>query len=234
MKSISSPFKVIFNTREFTNINILCFAEDHLRRLTKNNNACAYDSMIDKTSKKFYRLLEHQQEIDKLSKSKQICTSHVQKAADGLKELIRKLEGLIRSQFSRNSEIYVNVFPEGLSEYSRLNRSNIDGLVTRIIIFLKEYGEVVTPLIKKEINELYSEYKSKRNEQLKEFKLLESMNKEKKVIRYQLSHQLQKNLYLLAIEYLGKPDKASLFFNQEILDTKEELFIGDDQLMKKK
>ncbi len=217
MKNIASIFKIIFNTKEFTDINVLCFAEDHLLRIMKNDIAGTYDSMQKDTSKYFYKLYELHQKKEKARLLKSELTQEVKNISESLKESIRKLEGLLRSQLAKDSEVFLSVFPNGLSEYCRLNRSNTQSLMTRILIFLKENHDLVTPMISKEITSLYALYQDKRKEQLNIIQKHDEIVNEKKVARKNLSFQLQKNVYLLAIDYLGQLDKADVFFDQKLL-----------------
>jgi len=227
MKSIASSFKIIFTTKEFTDLNILCFAEDHLQRLIHNNISGAYDLLIKSTNDFFYALYNLRKSQEIANEQKRTLTHEVQKMTEALKESIRKLEGLLRSQLAKESEIYARAFPEGLSEYCRLSRSNTQALMIRILIFLKENNEIVTPIITREINNLYNQYTEKRKEQLSVMKLLEEIISEKRVARKNLSYQLQKNVYTLAIECLGQPEKAKLFFDQKLLSSQNLKCIDD-------
>jgi len=220
MKKISSVFKVVFNSKEFSDLNILCFTDDHIQKLVDNNASSIYDQMISDTSVLFYEFLNLQRnrEVNKKSKNKQ--TRQVQHVISELKEMIRKMEGCVRSQTTKQSETYLSLFPNGLSEYSKINRSNIESLLNRVIFFLKTKNEMVTPEISSNIHNLYFEYKKEREEHLKRKKDHKRIIDENRDLREELAQQLQRNLYTIAIKCLGDTDRANDFYNEKLLMSK--------------
>ncbi len=220
MKKISTIFKVIFNSKEFSDLNILCFTDDHVQRLVDNNISSIHDQMISDTSVLFYEFLNLQRNKGKNENAKSKQTKEVQQIINELKEMIRKMEGYVRSQVSKQSEIYQSLFPNGLSEYCRINRSNIESLLNRVIFYLRTQEELVAPEIMENINNLYDEYKNEREEHLRKKMEHKQIICENRDLRTELALQLQRNLYNLAILHLGDTDKADHFFNEKLLSSK--------------
>ena len=89
--------------------------------------------------------------------SKQDRTLEVLKIMEEIKEAIRKLEGYMRFQFSKKSEAYQRVFPKGLSEFCLLNKSNIEALMSRVLVFVKSNSNLLDVKISREIEHLYND-----------------------------------------------------------------------------
>ena len=221
MKKISSIFKVIFDSKEFSDLNILCFTDDHIQKLVDHNISSIHDQMISDTSVLFYEFLNLHRNKGKNETAKNEQTREVQNTINELKEMIRKMEGYVRSQVSKRSEIYQSLFPNGLSEYCRINRSNIESLMNRILFYLKTKEEnIVTPDILEKITALYTRYKKVREEQLRKKQEHKQIICENRDLRTELALQLQRNLYNLAILHLGDTDKANDFYNEKLLSSK--------------
>ena len=49
MKKLKSFFKLAFTTKEITDLNLLCFTDDHVKKLIKMNKDGKYDELIRAT-----------------------------------------------------------------------------------------------------------------------------------------------------------------------------------------
>ena len=183
MKTINSFFKVSFNSREIGEQNLLHFTYDHLQNLIQRNNNSKYDQMISNTSMLYYELLDSIKQNDTIKNTKVEQTKMVDNIIVEIKECIRKLEGLIRCLFSKKSETYEELFPNGLSEYCRLNRSNIESIMIRVRVFLKKYPDDISEVISEKIKKLHTLYQQCRKEQLKKKSKLKNHNNEKKYLK---------------------------------------------------
>jgi len=220
MKTINSFFKVSFNSREIGEQNLLHFTYDHLQNLVQRNNNSKFDQMINNTSKFYYELLDAIKQNVTIKNTKVEQTKIVDNTVEEIKECIRKLEGLIKCLYSKKSETYKELFPNGLSEYCRLNRSNIESIMIRVQVFLKKYPDVNSEDISEKIKELHTLYQKSRKEQLKKKTKLKNHYKEKKYLKEELAKILHKNLYQLALEHLNQPYVSNEYFNENLLWSK--------------
>ncbi len=220
MKSIRSFFKLDFIGKEVSDLNLLCFTDDHLKRLAEENKEGQFSEMLSETSTTYFYFLEAHKEKEKVKGSKEIYTKEVRILQERLKDAIRMLEAFVRFKYSKASEEYKQIFPKGLSEYCQLNRSNVELLLTKIFVFLNKQKEAVDENIRQEIEDTYTAYQHNRKKQLHKKSDYINNVKSKKQLREDLSVRLQLNLYTLAIHYLGQPEKAELFFNEKLLRSK--------------
>ncbi len=220
MKTINSFFKVSFNSREIGEQNLLHFTYDHLQNLIQRNNNSKFDQMINNTSKLYYELLDSIKQNVTIKNTKVEQTEMVDNIIAEIKECIRKLEGLIRCLFSKKSKTYEELFPIGLSEYCRLNRSNIESLMIRVQVFFKKHPDVNSKDISEKIKELHTLYQQSRKEQLKKKSNLKNNYNEKKYFKEELAKNLHKNLYQIALEHLNQPDISNEYFNENLLWSK--------------
>lgn len=220
MKNINTFFKEIFDTKEIPDGGLLHFAYDHIERLKKNNIGGKYDRLITDTQFLFHQFLEiyyHKTEIKSVKINK---THEVDVMLEHVKNAIRKLAAYIQAYHEKDSEIYTCFFPEGLSEYSRINKANINTLIYRISSAAEKYKEEVDNQILDSILKAQHLYQSKRNQQLTDKRTFKENVEKKRKLRKQLARQLQINLYELAIEYIGDSGKEILFFDSELLGRK--------------
>jgi len=220
MKSIRSYFKLAFVTKDISDLNLLCFTEDHISRLSEQNINGQFSQTLEKTSMLYFYFLEAYKEKEKIKTAKQEYAGEVQKIMEEIKEAVRKLEGYMRFRFTKKSEIYKNVFPDGLSEYCLLNKSNIEALMSRVLVFIKNNPEQVDTHISNMIEQIYSDYQVKRKNQLKKKTDYQKNVHNKQKLRDDLAIRLQLNIYELASDFLGDMDAVDTFFSEKLLHIK--------------
>ncbi|MCF8229278.1 MAG: hypothetical protein K9J24_10050 [Bacteroidales bacterium] len=220
MKSIQSFFNLVFDNRLISEQNLTFFTEDHLHKLVAKNISGKYEELIQDTSVLYYQYIAAVKTNNSAEMERQKQTLSVDDIIVELKEQVRRIEGFIRSMHSKKDHYYLELFPNGLSEYSRINKSNLESLITRILVFLKRNPETCTKELKEGIIRIHKEYQKARESQIARKKKYKSSRTQKHEIRIELCKQLQKNLYLIAVENLGDPDVASEYFSQKLLREK--------------
>jgi hypothetical protein len=138
-----------------------------------------------------------------------------------IKQAVRKLEGLMRYHYARKSEPYIFLFEKGLSEFNKLNQSNIIELLTRVQVFFKKNQNMLFSDVISNIDKLYQEYSQCKNfKQSYTFEFRECVS-DKGKLRIELSKRLQKNIYIIAMDNLGDQKVSKEFFNEKLLAIKK-------------
>jgi len=220
MKNINTFFKAIFDTNEIADGGLLHFTCDHIENLQKHNMDGKYDHLIKSTSFLYRRFLDAYQQKKEVGSVKMKQTQEVDLMLEQAKEEIRKLAAYIRAFYDKESEIYTCFFPEGLSEYSRITKSNINHLMSRIFLAAEKYEDQIDTQIINNVIKTEQLYQAKRNKQLKQKYAFKSNIENKNKLRKQLARQLQINLFELAKEYIGEPQKEASFFDSSLLELK--------------
>ncbi|MBN2788016.1 MAG: hypothetical protein JXQ69_06810 [Paludibacteraceae bacterium] len=147
-------------------------------------------------------------------------TTEVDLLLEQTKEQIRKLAAYIRAFHNKESEIYKSFFPNGLSEYSRITKSNINHLMSRIYFAAEKHQVQIDSQILNNVFESEQLYQSNRKVQVIQKKAFKLNVENKKELRKKLAIQLQINLFELAKEHIGFPHKESYFFDTNLLRLK--------------
>lgn len=166
MKSIKTYFSLIFANRLVNEQDLAFFTENHIQKLTKKNISGKYDELVKNTSVLYYEYLSALKSNNKAEIARQNQTLTVDEIIVELKYCIRKIEAYIRSMFSTNELFYQELFPKGLSEYCRISKSNLDILMTRILVVLKANPDICPPKLKNGIIEFHNQYQEARDKQL--------------------------------------------------------------------
>jgi hypothetical protein len=221
MKSIKSFFKSAFDIKKIADANLIAFTADHIQRLKDNNDNSLYNDLI----MEIHILLEqYSKAIDKkikITDKRKYSTFKVRFYFDKIKDAIRQLEAFLRSKYSKYSNNYQYLFPYGLSELSKLNQISIGKLLHRFHMFSKKHKNDVVEDTYNNISILFTEYHKHRKQQGFINKKLKYQIKSKNQIRQKLLQQLQKNIHILAIEFIDNSELGHSFFNEKLLFPKK-------------
>ena len=165
----------------------------------------------------YYGFLENYNLKEETSDHKKEHTETVAQLIEELKESLRKLEAFLRYLTGKKTSEYNLIFPEGLSEISRINYSNIDDKLSRILFQLKASNTNVSLEIIESIENTYNTYQIARKSQLKKKELYSKKVKSKSELRKDLCKQLQVNLYSIAKDHINDSDMVEEFFTENLL-----------------
>ncbi|WP_299556792.1 hypothetical protein [Seonamhaeicola sp.] len=222
MRRIDSFFKLAFDKRKIADANLISFTKDHIKRLKENNHHKGYHKIILKTGVllgQYQQLIKHKKLAMDERKNQNL---KVKFYFEEIKDATRKLEALMRYQDSKYSKDYQYLFPGQLSEISKFNKITIKNIYERIQAFLKHHDE--NSNYKKHYDNillLFRKYFEQRKEQYiinEEFNKLIKLKKQKCI---ELSKQLQKNIYIIAIHMIDNAEVANTLFNERLLYKKE-------------
>lgn len=217
MLNLKTLFKNPFDTAEISDDNMRRFSEDHLQRTTANNGGGIYTDIITDTTplvQNFANAIDAENLKASIQKSD---TLMVDKIIEQFKKTVSRREGAVRSAFGEDSQEYSQFFPQGLSEYSQLTKSNVVTLMTRMKDRSVHYAAELGTAIGTEFTELFDRYNDERNTQLLAFGQVEVLRTATATARAALVEQLGLNLLFIAGKNLGHPDRLDDFMDQSII-----------------
>lgn len=131
---------------------------------------------------------------------------------------IRQRRGRVVDTFNEGSAEYREIFPQGLTYYTRATMQNIkQRLDYAVEKFTKYQTQLGAPLVT-EFTDLRTSFNSARDQQVDDKGSVSQAREAVKTTRRTLELQLTDNLLALAKEFKGQPDKAALFFDQSRLE----------------
>lgn len=217
MNAIQKHFATLYVLARINEANFVRFVEDHLQRLIANNTGGKYTALITaltallndyKTSIDTRNLNQALQESK--TKSVDLCIS-------GFKTLLSNRMFEITDKWDEDHPVFEEFVPHGMEEYYSAKKGEIGGLMNRYISACDLHREdlpagYVTPFIEK--RDLYV---TERAAQLALIAKVDSNRVTVAEKREALIVQVTKNLLTLALEHLGKPEMAGVFFDASII-----------------
>ena len=217
MINLLTLFKNHFDTARISDDNLKKFAQDHLQRLLANNGLGQYTQThvdTDATYKDYFTNITKEDTRFALQQAK---TKIADTAFDEFKKIVSQKEGIVRGNFGIDSPEYQEFFPQGLTEYSVSTKANIETLMQRLADAFIKYQGVLGAGLVTIFTDIQTRYLTARNEQLQQIAITEASNSATAASRNALEMQLMKNILLLAMEFLGNPNRANDFFDQSII-----------------
>ncbi len=215
MIKISRYFENPFDDPEISGEELRSFAEDHLGKLKADTaraamataTQAAFDPLDDALSTRA-------EQIGALGGG----TVSKNDVLQLFRTTIRQREGRVRDAFDKGSPQYREIFPQGLTYYTRATMQNIkQRLDYAVEKFTKYEDELGVPLLT-EFTGLRASFNSARDDQVEDKGSVSQARDAVKTSRRTLELQLTDNLLALAKEFKGQPDKAALFFDQSRLE----------------
>lgn len=137
------------------------------------------------------------------------------------KTIISKREATIRGLLDVDTPKYQEIFPQGLTQYSKINKSTAPMLMNQFISGITNNVGTLGQAMVDEFSQILTDYtKAREMQELKKGTTDQSRGSwdDCIVIMYK---QLNYNLLTIAREYPGQPEKAKMYFDQSILKLKK-------------
>jgi len=218
MKKISGFFISTFKIDELSEERLLKFASDHIRRLHEINTHGQLDKMIQETQSAVSQLHSLRQKNMENKMYVSVSSRSMSDLCSSFTEIANRLEGLVKAHYGRKSSKYKSIFPNGLTMYTKANKSTIWDLCLQLQFFADSINGSLPEELRNEISTFSINLKAQlknHNENNKEKKCLKDMKYDAKE---RVSKQLHKNLLLIAAENIGKPEVSEIYFDQSLLE----------------
>jgi len=215
MMKISRWFENPFDDVEISSEELRSFAEDHLGKLT---NRAEFAAMLAATQAVFNpfdaALSERAQHIGALGGS----TVSKEEVLQLFRTKIRQRKGRVVDVFGENSAEYREIFPQGLTYYTRATMANIKQRLDYAVEKFTKYQAQLGAALVTEFTDLRTSFNDARDEQVGTKGKVSTARGAVKETRMALELQLLDNLLTLAKQFKAQPEKAAEFFTQSLLE----------------
>ncbi|MBI4946216.1 MAG: hypothetical protein HY840_07425 [Bacteroidetes bacterium] len=218
MINLEKFFTPIFiATHPVSNLNLKRFTEKHLAALINDNTGGKYDTIIALTTTAFTNYFGNVEDKDlakTLLKSQTLINDN---ARTQFIAATNKHYNLIIYKYPQNTPEYLEFFPRGETEYDKMNKANALILMDRLINACTKYVTEITQPVVDEFTAARNLFNNSRSMQLQTMEDSDLESTEISETRTILEFQLNKNLLILATEYLGNVARGMDFFDQQYL-----------------
>lgn len=225
MINLKTLFTNHFNTERISDDNLRKFAEVHLERLAANNGTAQFTAMITSTTAAYTSYFGAMTNERTKSAIQQGLTIAMNNVVEGFKKFVSKKEGTIRGVFDKDTPVYQEFFPYGLTEYSNATLVTIQTLMETFVAAVERHNEELGAQMLSDAENFLNEYKAAREAQLEKIGEVKGQKVVTSTTRDVIENELMKNVYLIGSMYVGDVARCMVFFDQSIIrpdETKEE------------
>jgi hypothetical protein len=221
MINLNTLFQNHFDAKGISDDKLKGFSEDHIQRLTANNEGGIFSALIADTSaahNQYFGSISSEATNLALQKSR---TQSVDSLIISFKEEVSRREGLVKSLYGKDSATYTEFFPQGISEYRSASKINIETLISRMIKVATAHASEVGVEFVKAFTDIQASYTTARNTQIGKKGEVAADRTNTKSARTTLELQLTKNLHFIAYTYPGDGVRCNSFFTQSIIQPRQ-------------
>lgn len=216
MIRIERFFGNLFDDRDVSSEELRSFAEDHIGKLT--TAGAPYAAMKTATEAVFApfdeALGERAEQIGSLGGNTVTKNDVVQL----VRTKIRQRRGRVVDAFGDTSAEYREIFPQGLTYYTRATMETMAQRLDYAVEKFTKYQAQLGADLVAEFEGLRTQFAAARDEQVDDKGAVSQARGRVRETRTALELQLTDNVLVLAREYKARPEKASEFFNQSLLE----------------
>ena len=145
------------------------------------------------------------------------------------KAYIANQEGLIRARLGKDSKGYKQFFPQGLSQYSKVAKKNINELLAQLIKASNTYKTEIGPETEDQLTVMQHQYQAARETQNISLKAVKYSSTDIELLGEKLKKQMYLNFLKLAIIFVDTPGKGISMINSSLLYTKHRIKTQEEQ-----
>lgn len=217
MITLERFFEVQFDDQNINRQQLRKFTEDHLKRLAQNNEKNLYDLILNDTQAAYERYFGFLNDTDTSNALQQSRTKSMETVRDQFASLLARRKGLISNSFPEGTPEYEEFFPHGLTEYSSATLENVETLMNRIITAAAAHTAELGSNLSLEFSKIKDSFLQARGQQLAQKGAVSKASEDTDEAKAALQVQLTKNLLTIALNNIGNPGAAPLFFDQSII-----------------
>jgi hypothetical protein len=197
--------------------NLQKFSLDHIQRITVNNKTGMFTTILSDIVEKYEAFFGKITNEDVNFAVQQSLTMSADNLLQEFKTQISQKEGIVRGNFGKQSAVYQEFFPMGLSEYSTIIKANAELLMNRIVTAATKYEATLGSNFVQTFSQIQSNYKTARSLQLGKIGEVKTDKLDAAENRTQLELQLCSNIHYIGYTYPGNVARCMSFFNQSII-----------------
>lgn len=218
MIELMKYFRILFLSKNLSRERLKDFTEDHIQRLTANNPGgiftgiltaltTAYNSYFGDLSSESINVAVQKGKTEAMNESRAI--------------LLRSLsenEKLVAYTYRSNQPVYLEFYPQGLSEYYDADIPTLETISNRYKNILADHAADFTPTFVSDYNTIQTTYVTNRAAQQAAMGSVAGERSDLVTSKADLARQLTTNLLTIALQYVGNESKCEVYFNQAILN----------------
>lgn len=217
MIDLKKLFKNHFDTDKISDDNLKKFAEVHLERLSANNGAAQFTTMITATTAAYTAYFGAIANEDTKFAIQQGLTVTMTNIFENFKKFVSQKEGIVRGNFSKTSAEYQEFFPQGLTEYSNATLANIETLMTRFFAAAERHNTTLGAVLQSDAENYLTDFKNARKAQLEKIGEVSAQKSTTSTTRDGIENELMRNVHLIASMFIGEVDRCMDFFDQSFI-----------------
>lgn len=206
-----------FDTKEISDDNIDLFTQDHIERLKANNPDGKWDAIIAATEAAHQIYFTAKSEERHSTAVKEGATVTVENLATQFKALVSQKEGIIRGTWGKDSAIYQEFYPQGVTQYTNATYGNIKDLMDSYVQACTDHEAELPANFKETFTKLRDDFALARSAQLNKMGDVSGDKLATAEKRDVLEIQLMKNVLAIAADNVGNPDIIEVYFRQHYI-----------------
>ena len=225
MIDLKKIFKNHFNTEKISDDNLRKFAEVHIERLAANNGTAQFTTMITNTTNAYTAYFGAMTNERTKYAIQQGLTIAMNNTVDSFKSFVSKKAGVINDIFDKDTPVYQEFFPFGVSEYTNATLATIESLMQTFVAAVERHSAELGAQMLSDAENFLNEYKAAREAQLEKIGEVKGQKVVTSTTRDVIENELMKNVYLIGSMFVGNIAQCMAFFDQSIIrpdNTKDE------------
>ena len=194
------------------------YADDNIKSMTNNNPNNVFKQLINDTQSKLDAYKGKISE-SKLSEALRIAyTSELTLSMDEIVVNAGKCEGLVKSAVGKNTPVYLEFYPFGLSEFHEANPTQLLDLLDRMISSVATHAqELGSNVYSDKFNDNKVRLKKAISNQKNSGSKVINSKEVKEILWNELKKQLYKNMLTIALYYIDNLNMVHTYFNPTLL-----------------
>lgn len=232
MIELNRLYDNLFFPLETTESNFVEGTDRHIALLMANNPGGIYDLIIQDTKQVQSELKKAISKRDSEGTEQEGSTKTMKNAFDAFIKFIRIREGLIKSTFNGDdTPEYEEFFPQGLNEYNTATLATIETLMDRCVNKATKYESELGTAFKADCISKRDDFKAAREEQLLNIGQSSNLVHAVQQALEAAGKRLAANLHTTALQNIGVPNAADIFFDQYFFVSPEQsgLYTGENK-----
>lgn len=207
-----------FDTDRISDERFKRFSQDHVSKLYANNGGGEYTAMISPTEGLYDQFVRAMQANAWGLALQQSYTLRVDQIIEQFKRLIQQKEGLIRAHFDIDSFEYQQFFPQGITQYTKASKGNIEIAMEQFILALHNNQATLGAVICQQFADLQAQYATARRAQMEQMNTVIILQTRRHEAHQRLGKQIMLNLLQLAQIHFEQNDRFADFYDQSLLE----------------
>lgn len=213
---LSNFFGNPFHSSRLIDDDLRQFSQDHLQRLAK---ASAYPALLGELTTAYSDYFGAITDEDTATAVRISLTQTVNDAVADFKDAASRYEGSVRSQYGKDAAVYLEFYPQGVTEYREATLGELETLMQRLSDAFTRHSADLGAAKATTFTSLLTRFQTARNAQLSQKGAVSANKSGTSDAREVVEKQLMRSIHTIALDFIGDPAGALVFFDQSLVRT---------------